>query len=93
MFLAQIMTQYRLSCGCIPDASGFGYCGECVKKLRAKIWRNMSEKEKNYDRHFAPAESAELDDAVLDGAEYNTGCSCHINPPCSYCTSKNNEDE
>lgn len=76
------MSKYKLDCGCTPDASGFGYCGECCQKLSAKIWSEMSEKEKDYDRHFAPAEDREPYD----------GCSCHLHPPCSYCVSKY-EDE
>lgn len=85
------MNEYRLPCGCIPDASGYGYCPECERKLKAKIWAKMSEKDKNYDRHFAPAQSAELDSTPYDAEP--SGCSCHINPPCSYCTSKNNDDD
>ena len=81
-----------LSCGCTPDASGYGYCGECTRKLREKIWANMSKEKKAYDRHFDPSGSRELDDALDGYEEYNTGCSCHINPPCSYCTSKRSED-
>lgn len=81
------MGQYKLSCGCVPDASGYGWCDACCKALKAKIWREMSEKDRNYDRRFGGKEIAVLD------AEYNTGCSCHINPPCSYCTSKNEENE
>ena len=72
-----------LKCGCIvTDASGFGYCGECTRKLRSKIWKNMSEKRKNYDRHFAPEQSAELDEGPFEPE----GCSCHIDAPCSFCT-------
>ena len=78
---------YKLDCGCEPDCSGFGWCGECVRKHREKIWKNMSEEDRNYDRHFAPGQSAKLDKAIED-VEYNTGCSCHINPPCSYCVNK-----
>jgi len=82
----------RLSCGCIPDASGYGYCPECERKLREKIWREMGENRRRYDRHFDPVGSAALDDAVFpDGPP--SGCSCHINPPCSYCVNKNSEDE
>ncbi len=86
------MEQYKLSCGCTPDASGYGYCDKCTKALRAEIWRGMSEEKKDYDRHFAPDESRELDDAIAD-KEYDTCCSCHINPPCSYCMSKSEENE
>lgn len=78
----------QLSCGCTPDASGFGYCGECTQKLRRKIWAEMSEKQKNFDRHVAPLESEVLD---AESQAYE-GCSCHINPPCSYCVSKNEEE-
>lgn len=78
-----------LSCGCTPDASGYGYCGKCVAALRAKIWKNMSEERKNYDRHFDPKGSAELD----NNERYSECCSCHINPPCSYCTSKNEDED
>lgn len=71
-----------LPCGCEPDASGYGYCAKCVRTLRQKIWNKMSEEKKNYDRQFAPKQSAFLDANV----DYeNRGCSCHINPPCSFC--------
>ncbi|KKN78317.1 hypothetical protein LCGC14_0351760 [marine sediment metagenome] len=84
----------KLSCGCTPDASDYGYCGECTRKLREKIWKNMDEKRKSYDRHFAPGQSKRLDDAIsdYDGGTYD-GCSCHINPPCSYCVGKDDEEE
>ena len=83
-----------LPCGCTPDASGYGYCSECTRKLKEKIWANMSEERKNYDRHFAPGESKALDSSISDykGGTYE-GCSCHINPPCSYCMSKNDEED
>jgi len=74
----------KLLCGCTPDASGFGYCDECVRKLREKIWKKMSEKKKNYDRHFAPDQSKVLDVAI-DDCDNNRCCSCHISAPCSYC--------
>lgn len=77
----------ELSCGCVPDASGFGYCGDCTRKLREKIWKNMSEERKQYDRQFAPEQSKGLDDAIHN-YDNNESCSCHINPPCDYCISK-----
>lgn len=82
----------KLACGCTPDASGYGYCSECRRSLRNKIWKNLSRSQRDYDRLFAPDESAELDDYFNPDYEHNTGCSCHINPPCSYCTSKSEED-
>lgn len=89
------MSEYRLSCGCIPDASGYGYCGKCTMALRKKIWAKMTDGEKDYDRRFGGAEIAELE------SEYNRDrnetdnqcCSCHINPPCSYCTSKGEDED
>ena len=85
---------YKLSCGCIPDASGYGYCTECTRKLRLKIWHGLSEKQRDYDRRFGGEEIAEIDrEYDRDRNETdNQCCSCHINPPCSYCTSKNEED-
>lgn len=88
----------ELTCGCTPDASGFGYCGECTRKLHEKIWKEMSEKDRDYDRQFDPRQSKALDDSLEqedeeEGREYNTGCSCHINPPCSYCTSQSEDAE
>ena len=80
----------RLSCGCVPDASGFGYCGECTRKLREKIWKNMSEDRKNYDRHFDPEGSKMLDAAVYN-YDKNECCSCHISAPCGYCVSKSED--
>lgn len=85
---------YVLKCGCTPDASGFGYCSECTRQLREKIWRNMDEKRKNFDRYIDPRGSAILDAALDYGdRDYQSGCSCHINPPCSYCERKGSENE
>ncbi|KKL53576.1 hypothetical protein LCGC14_2274040 [marine sediment metagenome] len=78
-----------LKCGCTADASGFGWCGECRKKLRSKIWKEMSEGRKKYDRQFAPEQSGELD----SGPYEPEGCSCHINPPCSFCVQGTIHDE
>ena len=84
---------YKLACGCTPDASGYGYCDKCTAALRQKIWNNLSKGQREYDRKFAPDQSKELDDYYNPDNEHNTGCSCHINPPCSYCTSKWKDDE
>lgn len=78
-------TLMNLPCGCTPDASGFGYCGECTRKLREKIWSKMSEERKNYDRQFDPGGSKELDVAMTRYGSEPTCCSCHISAPCSYC--------
>lgn len=73
----------KLPCGCIPDASGFGYCRECVRKLRKKIWQEMSPEKRSYDRYFAADQSNDLDDAC---------CSCHMNAPCSFCMEKESSE-
>jgi hypothetical protein len=51
----------------------------------------MSEEKKNYDREFDQAGSYELDHSEPD--ERNTCCSCHINPPCSYCENQNKDHD
>lgn len=79
----------KLPCGCIPDASGYGYCSKCVLELRKKIQRRLSEGQKEYDRMMDPKGSKALEDACKQ--EDEVCCSCHINPPCVYCTSKEGE--
>lgn len=88
------MIKLTLPCGCEPDASGFGWCSECVRKLREKIWKELSAEARRYDMRVAPEQSAELAAAIdnYDG-EAPTSCYCHINPPCGYCTRQNNENE
>jgi hypothetical protein len=85
------MTMNKLSCGCIPDASGYGYCSECTRKLREKIWRELTPAQRDYDRQFAPIQSGLLDE--FTGYPDRESCSCHINPPCSYCINKSKENE
>ena len=74
-------------CGCVPNQYT---CGDCERKENEKVWSTMSEKDKQYDRHFAPHESRALDDAMSSHSN-NECCSCHINPPCGYCTSQSEE--
>lgn len=81
------MSFSKRPCGCVPDASGYGWCVECVRQLRTKIWHNLTAEQRDYDRKFGGEEIAELDyeyDRMSDGES----CSCHINPPCSYCVNK-----
>ena len=80
----------KLSCGCVADASGYGYCDKCTRALRERVWRNMSEGRKEYDRHFDPVGSRILDDSVYGNR--SECCSCHINPPCSYCVNQGDEE-
>jgi len=53
----------------------------------------MSEKNREYDRIVAPDESKELDKSLASDYSDVDCCSCHINPPCSYCISKTEDDE
>lgn len=76
----------KLPCGCTPDASGYGYCGDCTRKLHEKIWSRMSEKRKRYDRQFAPEQSKALDEALVE-FKHDRSCSCHISAPCDFCIS------
>ncbi|KKM94592.1 hypothetical protein LCGC14_1196700 [marine sediment metagenome] len=84
------MSDKKLPCSCTPDASGFGYCGDCTRKLKEKIWKKMSVGRKNYDRHFDPNGSKTLDEAMNDH-DNNRCCSCHISAPCGYCVSQGQE--
>lgn len=79
----------KLLCGCTPDASGFGWCSACMKALNKRIWANMSEEKKAYDRHFDPVGSRALDEACTSEG----GCYCHINPPCNWCIENQQEEE
>jgi len=54
-------------------------------------------KDRNIGQHICRgckgAREGEYDRYVLSGDFMpSQGCSCHINPPCSYCTSKTDED-
>ncbi len=79
-----------LKCGCTPDASGFGYCDECEQALRKKVYRNMSQERKNYDRYVLRMKGPcfEEEPSFLDKG----CCSCHIDPPCSFCENSNEEE-
>lgn len=54
------------------------YCGLCTRKRRAAAYRCLTAAQKAYDRHVDPAGAYHTD--------FPEGCSCHINPPCSFCT-------
>lgn len=87
------MYTYKLPCGCTPDASGYGYCGECVRKLRTKIWHGLTDSQKNYDRRFGGAQIDEIEDDYNSMRESEC-CSCHITAPCRFCERQNEyEDE
>lgn len=78
-----------------PD---YYYCGKCTRERREEAWRRMTPAQRDYDRHVDPLGaytsglSAPCGDAHLWSSPA-TGCSCHISPPCAYCTSKASEDD
>ncbi|HEA71005.1 hypothetical protein LCGC14_0405530 [marine sediment metagenome] len=79
------MGRPKLKCGCVPDASGYGWCRECERALGIKVWKNLSQEKKEYDRMVDPNGSEEFDRCEIAG---DGCCSCHINPPCSFCMAK-----
>lgn len=81
---------------------------ESKRARHLRIWRNLTPEQRDYDRFVARqipqgatwgaetqgglAMQAERDRLTEDGGE-SDGCSCHINPPCSYCMSQTEEDQ
>lgn len=80
--------------------------GETKRERMLSIWHGMTPAQRDYDRFVArsiPAGatwSAETDGGRLAQAERDRlrdehgepdGCSCHINPPCGYCTRETEE--
>lgn len=55
-------------------------CGKCARQKRAAVYRTLTEAQKAYDRHVDPAGAYHTD--------FDSGCSCHLNAPCSYCTTR-----
>lgn len=53
-------------------------CGLCAREKRARAYRNLTPAQKAYDRHVDPMGAYHTD--------FEAGCSCHLNAPCSYCT-------
>lgn len=75
-------------CGCV---TGFYECWHCRKPKLQRIWNNMTPEQRAYDRYVAPGMAAQFDRDRYDFEPQ--GCSCHINPPCSFCTREADEDE
>lgn len=82
--------------------------GESQRDYMLRIWCAMTPAQRDYDRFVArsiPAGahwSAETEggrqaqaerDRLLDEAEDEGGCSCHINPPCGWCTRETDDEE
>ena len=62
-------------CGCV---TGHYTCGKHRRQRMAKAYRRLTPEQKAYDRRVDPLGFYHQD--------FPAGCSCHINPPCSYCT-------
>ena len=80
-------SQATSTCPHKDAACGVYYtCSPCKDKRRRKIYAQMSEEDKAYDRMVDPAQAYHTDYHDID-----RGCSCHINPPCSYCIEQSEE--
>lgn len=44
----------KLKCGCEPDASGYGWCNDCVKSLNNRVSKKMSEENKIFKPSGTP---------------------------------------
>jgi hypothetical protein len=82
--------------------------GESKRDYMLRIWHGMTPEQRDYDRfvarsipagaHWSAETKGGLEmqaerDRLMDEATDSGGCSCHINPPCNYCTSQSEEDE
>ena len=53
-------------------------CGKCARQKRAAAYRRLTPAQKAYDDYVDPIGAYH--------ENFPSGCSCHINPPCGYCT-------
>lgn len=60
-------------------------CDRHAREKRAQAYRRLTPAQKAYDR--------EVDPAGAYHTEFEHGCTCHINAPCSYCTREVSDDE
>jgi len=68
-------------CSCV---TGQYECGFCRGPKLRRIWNNMTERQRDYDRDVAHA--------PLDDGDYERGCSCHLSAPCSWCIDQPDPD-
>ena len=59
------------------------HCGKCARERRAQAYLRLTPAQKAYDRHVDPAGAYHTD--------FPSGCSCHIDAPCSFCLSLSEE--
>jgi len=76
-------------------------------ELRLQIWKGMTPEKRDYDRmqgvipfgaSWTPetpegAEAIKERQAQKGRSVYEEGCSCHTNPPCSYCVRESESNE
>jgi len=70
-----------------------------------RIWNSLTPKQRDYDRFVArriplgaskapeTADGVKMRNAMYDRENDERGCSCHISPPCSWCTDQPTDDE
>lgn len=68
----------EVGCGQMYD------CGRCAREKRARAYQRLTPEQKAYDRYVDPANAYHTD--------FEAGCSCHINAPCSHCTREINDE-
>lgn len=73
-------------CSCV---TGQYECWHCRKPKLEAIKRRMTPAQHEYDRLALAGWRRDDDD---DGSVADS-CSCHINPPCNFCTSQSDDDE
>lgn len=71
----------NLSCG-----QGYWDCGKCTEEYNRRAYARLTPAQKAYDNMVDP-----LGAYHTDYDRMPESCSCHINPPCSYCTSSADE--
>jgi len=65
-------------------------CGKCSAEDNKRAWARLTPAQKAYDNHVDPLGAYHTD---YDAVGYDDGsCSCHINPPCSYCVNQPDPD-
>lgn len=70
-----------IKCSCEPQ--DHEECGLCKRARSAAAYKRLTAEEKAYDRRVDPLGAYHTD--------FPDGCSCHISPPCSYCTREADE--
>lgn len=68
---ARVCKHGEVDCGIFYD------CGRCARERRAKSYRNLTPEQVAYDKYVDPLGAYHTD--------FPSGCSCHLNAPCSYC--------